>query len=102
MSINALSMSAAASSSTSTIDTEYQRIMRQLRAYGVEPTGDKSVDKAKLQKIEAAEQSQKTQSAKADNDTYKKNSQDSSNSAAQSSAGTDQLAMLNKIRLGLI
>mgnify|MGYP000047308330 FL=1 len=102
MSINALSMSAAASSSTSTIDTEYQRIMRQLRAYGVEPTGDKSVDKAKLQKIEAAEQSQKTQSAKADNDTNKKNSQDSSNSAAQSSAGTDQLAMLNKIRLGLI
>ena len=51
MSVNSISSSFAFSSAGMTIDAEYQRIIRALQAYGIAPTGDKSADKAKLQKI---------------------------------------------------
>lgn len=41
------------------IDPEYQRIVRELRAFGIEPSGDKSIDKAKL---EAAKSMRKVES----------------------------------------
>ncbi|PWL80725.1 hypothetical protein DBY21_00855 [Candidatus Gastranaerophilales bacterium] len=101
MSVNSLTMASAISSSANTIDSEYLRIMRQLRAYGIEPTGDKSVDKAKLQKIEAAKDSQTSQFANTKNNN--KNAENSSNIAiTDNGQGTDQLAMLNKLKLGLL
>lgn len=71
MSINSLTMSSAFSGCVNTVDSEYQRIIRQLRAYGIEPTGDKSVDKAKLQKIEAVKDSQTSQFANTKNNDKK-------------------------------
>lgn len=56
MNINALGQVAT----TVALDSEYQRILRELRALGIEPTGDKAVDKAKLQ---AAKEQQKAKNA---------------------------------------
>lgn len=100
MSINAISMSFGSCSGTS-VDSEYQKIMRALRAYGIEPTGDKSVDKAKLQKIEAAKDSQNTQLS---NQQNKDNATETSaqTQITDQGQGTDQLAMLNKLKLGLL
>lgn len=63
MSVNSISSSFAFSSAGMTIDAEYQRIIRALQAYGIAPTGDKSADKAKLQKIEAAKENKDAQFA---------------------------------------
>lgn len=101
MSINSLTMSSAFSGCVNTVDSEYQRIMRQLRAYGIEPTGDKSVDNAKLQKIEAVKDSQTSQFANTKNND--KNAETSQNTAlTDNGQGTNQLAMLNKLKLGLL
>jgi len=101
MSVNSLSDAFTISCSLNAIDPEYLRIMRQLRAYGIEPTGDKSVDKAKLQKIEAAKDSQTSQFTNTKNNN--KNAENSSNTVlTDNGQGTDQLAMLNKLKLGLL
>ena len=101
MSINSLSMSAAISCSSNTIDSDYQRIMRELRAYGIEPTGDKSVDKAKLQKIEAAKDSQNPQFANTKNNEQKTENFNNIQ-ITDKGRGVDQLAMLNRLKLGLL
>ena len=36
------------------IDPEYQRIIRELRALGIEPSGDKATDKAKLERVQSS------------------------------------------------
>lgn len=97
MSINAISMS-----SCMTIDSEYQRIMRQLRAYGIEPTGDKSVDKAKLQRIEQAKESQNSKLQNPNDNKQKSEEEVSSEQFVDRGQGTDQIAMLNKLKLGLL
>lgn len=97
MSINAISMS-----SGMTIDSEYQRIMRQLRAYGIEPTGDKSVDKAKLQRIEQTKESQNSKLQNPNDNNQKSEKEVSSEQFVDKGQGTDQLAMLNKLKLGLL
>lgn len=51
MSMNIASVSAMCAQSY--IDPEHQRIMRELRALGIEPTGDKNTDKAKLEKAKS-------------------------------------------------
>lgn len=97
-------MSSAVSYNGNYMDSEYQTIIRALRAYGVEPTGDKSVDKAKLERIESSKSSAKAQSAKLENNFNQKTSQETQNKTdtANAGAGTDQIAMLNKLRFGLI
>lgn len=101
MSINAISMSSAMSSCQMTIDAEHQKIMRALRAYGIEPTGEKSVDKAKLQKIEAAKSNQNAQFSNPKDNAQKAESTDT-NIIIDKGEGTDQMAMLNKLKLGLL
>lgn len=49
MNINALGQVAALVAT----DLEYQRIIRELRALGLEPTGDKSTDKSRLEAAKA-------------------------------------------------
>lgn len=101
MSINAISMSSAMSSCGMTIDAEHQRIMSALRAYGIEPTGEKSVDKAKLQKVEAAKSNQNAQFSNSKDNAQKAESTDN-NTIVDKGEGTDQMAMLNKLKLGLL
>ena len=103
MSMNISSMSGMISGCVGMIDYEHQRIIRALQAYGVEPTGDKSMDKAKLQRIQAAESSK---DAKMSNDTKdeSKSAKDIADGAAtiQKNEGVEQLAMLNRMQLGLL
>lgn len=101
MSINAISMSGY-SCGISGIDDEYQRIMRALRAYGIEPTGDKSVDSAKLKKIEASKDSQNTQFPESNENKDRSQNSISENQIVDKGVGTDQVAMLNKLKLGLM
>ena len=103
MSMNISSMSGMVSGCVGMIDYEHQRIIRALQAYGVEPTGDKSMDKAKLQRIQAAESSK---DAKMSNDTKdeSKSAKDIADGATtiQKNEGAEQLAMLNRMQLGLL
>lgn len=101
MSVNSISM-ASSMLSCNMIDSEHQRIMRQLRAYGVEPTGDKSVDKAKLQKVEESKQNQNAQLSNNKSNKEMSENKVSENQAESKSEGADQIAMLNKLKLGLL
>ena len=93
------------------IDSEYQRIIRELRALGIEPTGDKTVDKAKL---EAAKQQQKAQNNSTvqvqavteTNETEKAGAISSEDNVkndtaiqAQNMTGAEQIAKLNKLKI---
>lgn len=102
MSMNILTMSSAVSSCTMMIDQEHQRIIRALRAYGVEPTGDKATDKMKLQKIEASKDAQNAglSNSKEENKSAREIADDPI--VTDKGEGTDQLAMLNKLKLGLL
>jgi len=62
-SLNSASAGAASFYSKST-DTEYEEIKKKLQELGIEPTGNKEVDKAKLQKAEKEEAKQKEQEKK--------------------------------------
>ena len=92
-------------------DSEYQRIVRELRALGLEPTGDKAADKAKLEAAKAALKSENNQTVimqpvDASNETDKNRafcSQDEVKSGIAASAanmtGADQIGQLNKLKL---
>ena len=100
MSSNALSMSCSYWGGVSSADSEYQEIIRKLRAYGVSPSGDFYADKAKLNKIEQAKDSQNAQFADA---RKEKSASDVQNTGiVDKGEGTEQLAMLNKLQLGLL
>lgn len=101
MALNSISMSFAVSGCGMTIDQEHQRIMRELRAYGVEPTGEKSVDKAKLQQINAAKDSQNAQFSNPKEGEEKPDTA-SKNEVVDKGEGTNQLAMLNRLKFGLL
>lgn len=105
MSMNIASVMSGSMCLNGGIDAEHLRIMRELRAMGIEPTGDKSADKAKLEeakKIKSIQQAnisknksgeeQSAQSSVAANE----NSQSETNSAM---AGATQLSELNKLFL---
>lgn len=107
MNINALGQVAT----TVALDSEYQRILRELRALGIEPTGDKAVDKAKLQ---AAKEQQKAKNAgtvimqavTGINDTEKAGALSSEDNVkndnsvqAQNMTGAEQIAKLNKLKI---
>lgn len=103
MSINISTASGMISGCVGTIDYEHQRIIRALQAYGVQPTGDKSMDKAKLQRIQAAESNK---DAKMSNDTKdeSKSAKDIADGATtiKRDEGAEQIAMLNRMQLGLL
>ena len=107
MNINSLGQVAT----TVALDSEYQRILRELRALGIEPTGDKAVDKAKLQ---AAKEQQKAKNAgtvimqavTGTNDTEKAGALSSEDNVkndnsiqAQNMTGAEQIAKLNKLKI---
>ena len=93
------------------IDPEHQRIMRELRALGLEPTGDKSTDKAKLEqarnekKAEQAQAASQIQFVSGVEESSKAEAASSSDAAkdtaiqAQNMTGAEQLAKLNKLKL---
>jgi len=95
-------MSSAISSFGVAIDPEHQRIMQALRAYGVEPTGDKASDKMKLQKIEASKEAQNSgiQNSKKENQTAREAAE--SEPVSDKGEGAEQVAMLNRLKLGLL
>lgn len=107
MTINISALSAAASSCY--IDPEHQRIMRELRAMGIEPTGDKAADKAKLQEVKSAKKAAETQniefvaevkpSEKAGAESSKDNIKNDIAVKSLNMTGATQLAELNKIKL---
>ncbi len=102
MSVNSISSSFAFSSAGMTIDAEYQRIIRALQAYGIAPTGDKSADKAKLQKIEAAKKNKDAQFANSYKSGENPQKTETISAFTDTGSGTDQMAMLNKLKLGLL
>lgn len=102
MGMNAISMSAAISSSMG-FDPEHQRIMRELRAYGYEPTGDKFADKSKLQKVKNVKKAQKTEFKKPEHEQVQQETKPGEVPAEKAdNKGSDQIAMLNKLRFGLL
>lgn len=103
MSVNAISASAFYCGGISGTDKEYQEIIRKLRAYGVAPSGDFYADKAKLNKIE---ETKENKNAKLDNSGAGKKEPQSETRPEQAvvdkGEGTEQLAMLNRMQLGLL
>ena len=103
MSVNAISASAFYCGGISGTDKEYQEIIRKLRAYGVAPSGDFYADKAKLNKIE---ETKENKNAKLDNSDAGKKTPQSENrpepDVVDKGEGTDQIAMLNRMQLGLL
>lgn len=93
------------------MDSEYQRIIRELRALGIEPTGNKSTDKAKLEAAKAALRAQNdgtviTQAVTGTNESEKARAESSTDNIkndasiqAQNMTGADQIAKLNKLKI---
>lgn len=93
------------------MDSEYQRIIRELRAMGLEPTGDKATDKAMLEAAKAQKSSQsncemQTKAVENVTDTEKTGAisnadvaKEETTAAAQNMTGAEQLAQLNKLKL---
>ena len=109
MSMNVSAMSGTASGIM--IDSEYQRIIRELRALGIEPTGNKTTDKAKLEEAKAAKAKKTNQvdniqfvnktedTEKADEESSKDAAKDDKTVQAEQMTGATQLAQLNKYKL---
>lgn len=110
MAMNVTALSSTASGMA--IDSEYQRIIRELRALGIEPTGNKSTDKATLEAAKSAQQAQKNQEVQ--NTQFVSKTQDSEKAGAESSqdtlkndatiqaqqmTGATQIAEFNKYKL---
>lgn len=108
MSLNIASVSAM--SAQAYIDPEHQRIMRELRAMGIEPTGDKNTDKAKLEEAKQAKRTaqaqkvEKTSFVSGTQETEKAGAVSSKDEAIRTDAGQNmtgaqQVAMINKYKL---
>lgn len=102
MSMNIASIMSGSMCVNGGIDAEHLRIMRELRAMGIEPTGDKSADKAKLEEAKKVKSVQEASISK--NKTGdEQNAQASANSQEQAQAkansemtGASQMSELNK------
>lgn len=94
------------------MDSEYQRIIRELRALGIEPTGNKTTDKAKLEAAKAASRAQNNgtvimqPAVTGTNETEKNGAESSADNIkndtsiqAQNMTGAEQIAKLNKLKL---
>ena len=109
MGMNINSMAAIAQSVA--FDSEYQRIIRELRALGIEPTGNKSVDKAKLEAAKAEQRAKNEgvvsfQAVTGTNETEKAGAISSADNIkndtaiqAQNMTGAEQIALLNKHKI---
>lgn len=108
MSLNIASVSAMCTQAY--IDPEHQRIMRELRAMGIEPTGDKNTDKAKLEEAKQAKRSAQAQEVEKASfvsgvqETEKAGAVSSKDeaintAAGQNMTGAQQVAMINKYKL---
>lgn len=109
MGMNISSMGAVASSVA--FDSEYQRIIRELRALGLEPTGDKATDKTRLETAKAQQAAAKNEAVQCQavtpaNETEKDYAVSSSDNIkqdiafqAQNMTGAEQIAQLNKFKL---
>ena len=107
MNVNALSSGMYCSF----MDPEYQRIMRELRAMGIEPSGDKMADKAKLEAAKSAQKAENNQKivfhpVEASNETDKNQAFSAADEAkntigasAIDMTGAQQIAQLNKLKL---
>lgn len=107
MNINALGQVAALVAT----DLEYQRIIRELRALGLEPTGDKSTDKSRLEAAKAQKSAQKdyeiqiqtVENVKKPDKAGPLSDADFAKNipteAAQNMRGAEQLGQLNKLKL---
>lgn len=73
MSIDSLSSTSAASgvSSAQSSDSEYEQIKKKLAALGIASSGDKSTDKAKLDKFEAQMKAEKEKEAQKNEEAQK-------------------------------
>lgn len=92
-------------------DSEYQRIIRELRALGIEPTGDKSTDKNKLEAAKSAQKAENNQAVvfqpvDASKETDKNqafsagdDAKNSINANVQNMTGAEQVAQFNKFKL---
>lgn len=93
------------------MDSEYQRIIRELRALGIEPTGNKATDKAKLEAAKAAQKAKNNNTVimqavtgtsateKAGAESSADNIKNDASIQAQNMTGADQIAKLNKLKL---
>lgn len=107
MAINISALSAAVPNCN--IDPEHQRIMRELRAMGIEPTGDKTTDKNKLQEAKTAKKVAETQniqfvaevkpSEKAGAESSQDNIKNDLSIKTQQMTGATQIAEFNKFKL---
>ena len=91
------------------MDSEYARIIRELRAYGIEPSGNKSTDKMKLEQVKQAkrqENIQQPQAVEKSGKTEKEGAISSEDTVkaqmeqqAHQMSGATQVANLNKYKL---
>ncbi len=93
------------------MDSEYQRIIRELRALGIEPTGNKTTDKAKLEAAKASLKAQNNgtvimqavtgtnESEKARAESSADNIKNDTSIQAQNMTGAEQIAKLNKLKI---
>ena len=105
MNINGVSANIAACC----MDSEYARIIRELRAYGIEPSGNKSTDKMKLEQIKQAKRQDNIQQPQAVEKSGKSEKESAISSEdtvkaqmeqqAQQMSGATQVANLNKYKL---
>ena len=88
------------------IDSEHQRIMRELRALGIEPSGDKATDKAKLERVQSSKNTEAPQaeSSVQANKTFGETIEELAGINlnyrvnAEAMTGATQIAELNKLR----
>lgn len=109
MGMNINSMSAIGSAVA--FDSEYHRIIRELRALGIEPSGDKTTDKAKLQAAKEQQRAQNNgciiiEAVTGVNETEKAGAISSADNIkndnivqTQNMQGAEQIAQLNKFRI---
>lgn len=93
------------------VDPEYQRIVRELRVLGLEPTGDKQTDKMRLEAAKLAKMAENNEMAKlppveSSNETSKNqafSSQDeaknSLNTGAINTLDAEHISNFNKLKL---
>lgn len=100
MGLNAISAMSGSMSVNGGVDAEHLRIMRQLEALGITPTGNKSSDKMKLEQALKVKHSQEAgisqQKPNQQSQVADKNVKEKSE-ASENMTGASQIAELNKL-----
>jgi hypothetical protein len=82
-------------------DPEYLKIIQELMKLGIAPSGNKSIDKAKLEKAQQKTES-KFEIDKTQNNNQKDEQQTKKEQMEEQRVGATNLAEINKVLLGLI